>query len=231
MSKRRPEPEPTPTPAVADPNRARFKLRLIEHQSERLKETYRDFAEQERYARVTDFFFNGIYSTKDKTQRDADFKSLYQYFQNKLGMEVIRALGRLVELNDLTDRLDEVVVDKLMQACRAPKFTHRQYEQAYRDGDNRAERLQQIKLIVDSVAYFHEVSHWRSIGLMLKVIHLTARLKGAHELGSFIENGFQAFRSLDDIQGFTKAVADRELERLERIWREYEPSASAARGR
>lgn len=210
--------------SVAATDRADRKRALIEHQSERLRATYADWARQERYRLVTDFFFNGIYTTRDKSQRDAQFKSLYTYFQGKMGLDVIRALGGLVDLNELTDRLDERVLDALLPHCSGGRFTNRQYEQAYRDAEHHEDRVRQIQLIVDSVTYFHQLAHWRTIGLMLKVVRLTARLKGADELGQFIEDGFQAFRSLDDARGFVQVIKDREHERLERIWREYHPS-------
>ncbi len=205
-------------------DRVQLKQRLIEHQSLRLRETYGDFAEDSRYRHIADFFFTAIYSSQDKSKRDADFKELYEYFQDKLGMEIIRALGRLVDLNTLTNDLDELVVDQLQRVCRSAKFSNTQYEQAYRDCDNHDARVQQIKLILDSVRFFHEVSHWRSIGLMMKVIRLTARLKGATEMGDFIQQGFEALRTVKDVEPFLTAVNDRELERLNRIWKEFTPA-------
>ncbi len=210
-------------------DRAQYRLRLVEHQSRRLRDTYADYAAQDVYRQVTDFFFDAIYSTRDKTRRDADFKSLYEYFNNKLGMEMIRALGRLVDLNELTGRLDELVTDQLMRLSRTPSFTHRHYEQAYRDCDNYDDRVIQIRRTVECMEFFHQVSQWRSMALMMKVVRLTARLKGAGELGDFLENGFNALRSVSDLSHFSQLVERREMERLDRIWREYEPSRRAAR--
>jgi len=213
-------------------DREQLRLRLIEHQIARLKDTYRDFLVEESYRKLTDFFFSALYSTQDTSKRDRDFKALYDYFRDRLGADVMQAIGKLIELNELTQALDEQMVDRLCSLARSARFTDREYEQGYRDCDNHGPRVEQIRMIVESMRFFHRIAHWPSMGLIVKVIKLTAKLKGAQELGDYLDQGFHAFRSVRDLTRFREAVERRELERLERIWKEYEPTSRAGgRGR
>lgn len=200
---------------------SKLKTALIQHQIERLKETYADFLNDEFSQELGTFFFDRLYSTQGKSKRDEDFKKLYEYFKDKLGQDFVAQLGKLVNLNDLTDRLDDLVVEQIEQLGLGTDFTREQYELAYRLCDNYEDRKQQIELICDTLLYFHKVSFWRSMSLVLRVVRMVARMKGAPELGDFLYDGYQTFRTVKDIEPFRAAMLEREMERLDRIWRDY----------
>ncbi len=197
---------------------AHLKQALVAHQIGRLKDTYRDFVTDESTRTLGEFFFDRIYSTKDKDKRDADFKRMYETFKDRLGNEIAEQLRKLIHVNELTDVLDDLVVESLLRYGCEGTFTNQQYERAYRECDNYEERAEQIELLCDSMAFFHTISHWRSMALALKVIKLVARLKGAKELAEYMDEGYRAFRTVDDIGEFREAVYGREFVRLNRIY-------------
>ncbi|MBI3271988.1 MAG: hypothetical protein HYZ53_23545 [Planctomycetes bacterium] len=209
----------------------KLKEALILHQIERLKETYRDFMNDEFYGVMGAFFFDKLYSTGDKAKRDEDFKKLYQYFQDKLPGEVVEQLGKLVAANDLTDRLDDLVVEQLERLEVGEEFTREQYELAYRLPDNYDDRKRQIELLGETMAYFHKMSRWRSMGFVLRLVRMVAKLKGATQLADFMQEGYDTFRTVDNLEPFHSAVMERELTRLDRIWRDYPKKLDAAHRR
>lgn len=211
---------------------AHLKQALVAHQIARLKDTYRDFLSDETTRTLGEFFFDRIYSTRDKDKRDADFKRMYETFKDRLGDDIAEQLRKLIHVNELTDVLDDQIVEMLQAYGLDGKFTNAEYERAYRECDNYDERAEQIELLCDSMVFFHTISHWRSMALALKVIKLVARLKGAKELAEYLDEGYRAFRTVKDIHRFRDTVYEREFVRLNRIYGlPHEPRPVARKGK
>ena len=66
--------------------------------------------------------------------------------------------------------------------------------------------------------YFHRLSQIRGIGIVLAIIRPYALLKGARVLMDFLQAGYRAFHSVDDIGEFEEAIKKHELDRLNRIY-------------
>ena len=191
---------------------------LIRFQVERLKVTYNDFLEQDEYAEITQFFLNEVYTTKDTTERNAGFKNVYQKFKGKIGASLANNLAKLVDLNDLSEQLDQLMVRKLHQMGVVDRFSEDEYEEAYYLTDVYAERKEQVDLIVKSLRTFHALSGYRSIGITLSVIRPYALLKGARNLMDFMQEGYRVFRKTKDVVPFEKAIHKKEMKRLDRIY-------------
>ncbi|MBI5366835.1 MAG: hypothetical protein HZA54_07340 [Planctomycetes bacterium] len=211
-------------------SRAQLKQALILHQIDRLKGTYSDFLADEFHVELAKFFFDRLYSTTEKEKRDQDFRRLYEYFRDRLGADMVDQLSKLVEVNALTDRLDELVLDQFEKNGVGGKFTSAEYELAYRQCDNYDDRRRQIELLGATLVYFHRMSHWHTMGFLLKAVKLVAKLKGAEELGNFLYDGYRAFLTVKVIDSFSAAMRDREIERLDRIWRDYPKREAGAGG-
>tara|TARA_B100002003_G_C14065269_1_gene512678 strand:- start:216 stop:947 length:732 start_codon:yes stop_codon:yes gene_type:complete len=191
---------------------------LIRFQVDRLKGTYGDFLEKKEYREITQFFLHEVYTTRDVTERNNGFKKVYEKFKGKLGSSLVNHLAKLVDLNDLSEELDLLMVSKLHQMGVGDKFSEDEYEEAYYLTDAYNERKEQIELIVKSLQTFHMLSKYRSIGLTLSVIRPYALMKGARNLMDFMQGGYKVFRITKDVSPFEKAIEDREMERLDRIY-------------
>ncbi|GEM_PF-422782 len=191
---------------------------LIRYQVDRLKDTYDDFLGTSEYQVITTFFLEEVYSSKNKEERDAGIKKVYDKFREKVGADIAENMKRIIRLNELTDDLDVKMVKKLREMGIGSNFTEDEYEEAYYLTDLYTERVEQVKLIVSSLRYFHSLTRYRSIGLALTVLRPYAILKGARILIDFLQNGYRAFRTVQDVGDFEKAIFDREMERLNRIY-------------
>ena len=115
-------------------------------QSDRLRLTYADFLSNPQSAPAYNFFQNEIYAPKDFSQRDHDAERFYNLLQRFIPESMLWLVKEVVELNQLTSRLDaellEVLVDQLGVV---DQITAEEYAQAYRICDNYAERREQIE--------------------------------------------------------------------------------------
>lgn len=192
---------------------------LVTHQVNRLRDTYSDFIADEWYQQLALFFFNRLYSSEGKEERDASFAELYDSFRSKLGDNIASNLRKLMEVNKLSDELDEEVAALLAKKVGSRNtFTNEQYEEAYYEADRYGERVEQIELLCETMTFFHQLANRRGTGLILKILKCAARLKGAKHFAQFLQDGFRAFRSVPDIIFFREALRTRELKRLDRIY-------------
>lgn len=190
---------------------------LIAFQANRLKETYSDFVRSGRFGLLAEFFFNDVYSTEDKSDRDEQFKRLYESFRRKLGAKVTAGVGELVALNDLSRELDLELADRL----RTEDITDPVYEDAFRRCDNYDVRVRQIDMLAKSVRYFRGLAEYRSIWLVLKTVKAAAAIFGGSAVIGFLDRGYKAYRSVNADEGeeFAATIVARERARLERIYR------------
>lgn len=191
---------------------------LITYQIARLRREYQDFTGTPKWAIVGEFFFERVYGTRDKKARDEAGRRLFTPARKILGDEIGTNLSKLLELNELTDRLDQDIVDKLFE-MRVDTFSPEAYEEAYRLCDNYRERHHQIELTVTALEYFHRLAFVPGVGVGLALLKPYAAIKGASVIYHFLRDGYEACRTISEINPFAEAIWERELVRLNRIYR------------
>lgn len=202
-------------------DRDRAYASLVEFQVERLLLTYRDLRENPRYEHISEFFFNDVYSTRDKSERDDQFKRLYETFRRRFGEQITRGVGELVALNDLSDALDWRMVEALVAMKTGDPLTDEEYEEAYRRCDNHDTRVLQIEMLVRTIRHFRALAGHATIGLALMAVKAGAALFGGHTVIGFLDRGYHAYRSVTPAENehFVTALEEREMARLDRIYR------------
>ncbi len=205
---------------IADSNGLSPEMQLLrQFQTDRLKETYADLMNSERYDRTTQFFLSDIYGAKDFSQRDADAEEAYNAMRKYLPDRLLVTMGKAVELNRLTKELDEKMLHVLRSDLRATgELTPEMYAAAFRLLDNYDERAAQLNLIIDVGRGVDNLTRIPMIGLILKVARRPANRAGWRELQDFLERGFQAFRKMGGADEFLSVIAEREYRILDQIF-------------
>ena len=194
---------------------------LKHFQSERLRDTYADFAEKPQYHEACDFFFNRLYSTEDSSDRDAAFKGIYDKASRFMGGDIIRSMEKLIELQDLTLVLDRKLLS-ILEVLEAPvEFDMADYEKAYAWSDNYPDRVRQIDLLVFTNHLVHNISHRFGIGMVLRGLRTACRFSGDTRMVDFLSAGYRAFANLKRIEPLAEAIQVRETERLDRIFGQH----------
>ncbi len=188
-------------------------------QSERLARTYADLLADKRYRPACLFFLNDIYAPRDFSQRDHDLERIQATVAPFGPIPIAQVLAHLVELNHLTNRLDQQLVQVLVdQLGVTDAITPELYAEAYRRCDNYADRAHQLDLIAQLVAQVGGWARLRVIGLALKIVRGPAYKAGWVELFDFLERGYGAFRQMKDVTYFVETIQQREQQILDRIY-------------
>lgn len=198
----------------------RLKARLVRYQSQRLARTYEDFLTRPEYDEFTAFFFAHLYPERDTSDRNRGFLALHEKLQKHLGREMTRRLKGVIDLNELSDRLDARMCEELRKNG-AEEFGDEGYDRAYVACDNYAERMAQIRLIVKGIEDFQELARKPGIGFVLMLLKPYAIVRGFGPAVDFLQAGHVAFKSLPEEAPIRREILRREVARLNRIYTQY----------
>lgn len=185
----------------------------------RLQETYGDFLHSPRYGRACRFFLTDIYGTKDFSQRDADAESVYNTMRKYLPERLLVTMGKAIELNHITNKLDNKLLEVLVTQCHmTDSLSGEQYAAAYRLCDNYDERAQQLNTVLDVGRGVDALARIPMIGMVLRAARRPANRSGWSELQDFMERGFAAFKEMKGGEKFLAAVEQRERHILDHLF-------------
>ena len=205
-------------PVKTDASLDEAKTAVQDFQVRRLKRDFRDLRMSEEYGPFSEFFATEIYSARDFTERNESFRRLTGQFRHLLGDEIYHGLIGLLDLHKLTDELDEVVAQRILDDGIPLAFTEVQYEKIYRDIDNYDERVRQIEMIIESLHFTHHVSHQALIGIVLKSAKVATGLFSKDRTVGVLEHAYSTLKNIKDIAYLSGEVRQRELGRLDRIY-------------
>jgi hypothetical protein len=192
---------------------------LRDWQSKRLERTHADLLASPRYGPASRFFIEEIYAARDFSQRDQDIEYLYGLMSRLLPDILLGLVRNAVEINDLTNALDEALLKALLQGLGVTdRITEQLYAQAYRICDNYAERLYQIELLVKIGRQVDLSTRLPLVGTALRLARAPARQAGWEDLHDFLDRGFRAFKRMHGAGKFLNTVQERETLILERIF-------------
>lgn len=188
-------------------------------QTQRLSTTHADLLQNPRYRPACQFFLDDIYAPKDFTQRNHDIVRMHDFMLRFLPARLIRTLTLAIELNALTETLDEALLAALVEQLGVQDtITTQQYAEGYRICDNYDDRKLQIDLIMEVGLGLDRLTHVPLIGWTLHMARGPALRGGWHEMQGFLERGFAAFKHMRGAQEFLSIVQRREMDILDRIF-------------
>ena len=194
-----------------------YKIALQRFQSNRLRRDHADLAAEPQYRDIGEFFFEEMYGPRDFSARDEQARRLHQFVHLVPGIAV-GDVQKVLELLELSNRLDDGLVEVLLELGAPINFDEQIYERAYRLADNYAERVQQIDLARDSLYNVYRMARRPFVGLALDRIQGLAQRVGMADIHRFLRLGFAAIQPVRDIHRFVETVMLREQDRLDRIY-------------
>ncbi len=197
----------------------KIKRTLQSFQQKRLNDTYKDLKENPEYTKIGDFFFNKLYAPEDFSFRDASIKKLQRVLKGVVYGGMLSAVAKVAELHELSDALDDLMVEKMIENNVGPGFDMPTYQEIYRQLNNYDRRIYQIKLVGRVNLAFHSLSKKWIVAVSLKTVRTAAHLLGMSKIIDFVHEGYVGFRAIDNIQFFIDTVEERELAWHEEIWR------------
>ena len=195
-----------------------LKKLLQEFQASRIRSTYADLAENPEYTNLVEFFFEQIYGPQDFGFRNDSIKSLHGKLSGILKGDIIDAVGKVIQLNDLSDELDFQMAEKMLAQNFDGELTMPVYQTFYSSLDNYDQRVQQIDLMLDTTRRIHTVSQMWMIGWTLKAVQQAAHLAGTGKIMDFLVQGYEAFKTVKNIDYFIETVEAREKTLNDRLF-------------
>ena len=202
--------------ASADPVHAARRARLREFQAARLAATHADLLANPRYEQAARFFLSDLYSPKDLSTRDSEIERVLPIMTKLLPPSGLQALSLAAELDALSERFDGAMVEALGARLDAP-LAQADYAAAYRQIGDAAGRAHQIDLIRATGEMLDSLAHKPGLRTLLKTMRKPAQLAGLGELQTFLERGFDAFRSMRSADEFLDLIIERERQLAEAL--------------
>lgn len=188
-------------------------------QSRRLATTHADLLASPRYGKACRFFLDDVYAPKDFSQRNTDIVRMHDFLLRFLPPGVLRTLTQTIALNNLTETLDELLLDVLVNKLgMADQITPALYAEAYRLCDNYDDRKLQIDMIVEVGRGIERLVRIPFVGWTLRMARGPALRGGWDELQSFLERGYAAFKHMGKAQPFLQTIQRREMQILDQIY-------------
>jgi hypothetical protein len=192
------------------PDFDKHKRALQAFQRRRIDDTYADLKADAEYRELGRFFFEELYGPEDYSFRDTSIRKLHTALRGKIHRGIIAAVDRVLELQELSEDLDDRMAAEMIENGVGPSLTMETYRKLYRALGNLNQRLYQIDLTVDVTRDFFRLSHKWTIGVSLKAARSAAHLMGMGKIMDFIHKGYTAFQTISDIDPFIDVVRRRE---------------------
>jgi predicted nucleic acid-binding OB-fold protein len=192
--------------------------RLGKWQIKRLKNTYRHLYHEPRYHDALNFLLEDLYSPKQFVGRDTDLERIFPKMVKLVPDQTLGSVANLVELNLLTQKLDEHLATIINQTDQQQELTTDLYIRCFRDCNNLSARRHQLQLISTTGLQLEKYVRSHFLRFTLSLTAKPAEMAGLGQLHQFIIRGFEAFLAMGGINELLNQIIFRENEILERIF-------------
>jgi len=192
--------------------------RAVKHwQAGRLAATHADLLQLPRYQAAARFFLDDLYGAKDFSQRDAELGRVIPVLVRTLPDAALATLADAVELDAMSERLDEAIAMKLRRN-EPEAIDEARYAAAYRATAERSEREHQLDLVLAIGRSLDRLVRHPMIGALLAAMGGPARMAGLAAMHDFLTSGYRAFKDIGGASEFLARIDRRERTILERLY-------------
>jgi hypothetical protein len=197
------------------------RLALSAWQSRRLQMTHSDLHSDARFRNGLNFLFSDLYSPQDFSSRDSSLERIFPKMVKWLPESVLDTVAQLVELNHLTQWLDQQLTERLFAHSAAQEIRIDLYCDAYRRCDNRTDRERQVRQVCEAGLLLDRYARSTFLRYSLKISESAAEMAGLAALHQFLLKGFSAFHEMQDVERLMRTLEQRELAIMNRIHAEH----------
>ncbi len=182
-------------------------------QATRLARTYPDLLASPRYRPACEFFLDELYGAKDFESRDQEALRVVPKLARMLPERAVETMALAVELDETSESLDA----RLARAIRLPVDVER-YARAYRETGTLPERKLQIDTVERIGRTLEKLARIPLLSGMLHMMRAPAEAAGFGHLHRFLQNGFDAFKSMGPAGEFLRTINRRESTLMEALF-------------
>jgi hypothetical protein len=183
------------------------------YQAQRLRDTYADLLVSPRYRAAAEFFLDELYGEKDFEQRDREALRVAPKMARVLPERAVETMTLAVELDELSEILDARVAG----CIDALPIDGAAYARAYRAAGTRAEREQQLEMVMRIGRALDKLARMPLLSGMLHMMRGPAEAAGLQHLHHFLVRGFDAFRAMQGAGEFLATIRARETALMHKL--------------
>ena len=203
---------------IAADARLRGWSQALKHwQSARLAATHADLLAEPRHREAARFFLDDLYGAKDFSQRDAELGHVIPVLVRTLPESALATLADAVELDALSERLDEAMA-RLLREDDEAGIDEAAYARAYRACAPMADREHQLDLVLAIGRSLDRLVRMPLLGALLSAMAGPARLAGVPTMHDFLLRGFRAFKGIGGASAFLARIDARERDLLHALY-------------
>ncbi len=195
-----------------------IKAELADWQTARLKTTHHDLYNNLNFKDGIDFLLMELYGAEDFSARDRDLERIFPKLVKLLPASLLGTVSNLVELNLLTQRLDDAMTRAIYTHNRGREINEHAYITAYKASSSREERLRQLSLVASAGDLLDRHARNPILRFTLSVSERPAKKSGLEALHGFLMRGLDAFYAMSDVDFLMQTLIDRESRILSRIY-------------
>jgi hypothetical protein len=185
------------------------------YQQARFRHAYADLLQDARYRDAARFFLEELYGPGDFSDRDAQFVRIVPALVRLFPHEIVETVARLAELHALSETLDTHMGRHIADGSGIDAVA---YVRAWQATGRPEARAEQIRLTMDVGRALDRYTRNPVLRHSLRLMRSPARAAGLSTLQSFLERGFDTFRSMRGAEGFLATVATREEALRQRLF-------------
>ncbi|KZY63740.1 hypothetical protein A3742_04710 [Oleiphilus sp. HI0071] len=201
-----------------NPELSKLKIDLANWQSARLKTTHSDLYSNLNFKDGIDFLLQELYGVEDFSARDRDLERIFPKLIKLLPSSLLGTVSNLVELNLLTQRLDDALAENLFNDSKQSDINEQSYVKAYQSASRREDRLRQLVLVERAGELLDRHARNPVLRFTLSVSEKPAKKSGLHSLHGFLMRGLDAFYRMSDVDLLMQTLIERESRILSRIY-------------
>lgn len=202
----------------ANPRIIDLKSELALWQTHRLKATHSDLYNNHNFKDGIDFLLKELYGAEDFSARDRDLERIFPKLVKLLPGSLLGTVSNLVELNLLTQRLDDDLASAIYSHNEGKVIDESVYISAYRVSSPREDRVRQLTLVERAGALLDRHARNPVLRFTLSVSERPAKKSGLDALHGFLMRGLDAFYAMSDVDVLMQTLIDRESQILSRIY-------------
>lgn len=190
-------------------------------QSQRFSGSYADLLASELFRPAVRFFLDELYSSRDFSQRDAQFSRIAGTLQALFPRQVVKTALTLAELHARTEVLDHRMAQAWL-AHHSQTDAATRYLLAWRETGQPQARAGQLEQVLFIGRELERLTRLPGLRLMLKMMRRPSQAAGLDALQHFLEAGFDTFAALNrqpqGVDQFLNQIAAREAALLETMF-------------
>lgn len=190
------------------------------YQNRRLRNTYEDLIEDERFSSGAQFFLEHLYGDSDLSNRDAQAARVLPKAEKLLPSAGVQVLSDVLEMDCLAEMMDQKLSISIinLSGTNQVKLDDELYLRAFREAGQQDVRLRQVHLVQLAGTKLAKLMRLPLLATILKMSHGAAQKAGLEEFHQFLTQGVVSFKAVKSPSDFFGIIQKRESALLERIF-------------